>query len=159
MVVTRALASGTSANVDVVVLESRTVVEVVVEVVGMARSSGGISLSASWVVSDMPKTKTNNTTNADPNRNMDPSTLPRRAAKGGIRAKLRSSPVFGPLNGVRSALVVAAVIAAFVAFVTGFSGAALVLLAGVAIHGAGWAYLYQQKTAGPQRPGGTTPAP
>lgn len=50
--------------------------------------------------------------------------------------------MFGPLNGVRTALVVAAALAGIVSLVAGYVVAALVLLAGVAIHGLGWLYLY-----------------
>lgn len=50
--------------------------------------------------------------------------------------------MFGPLNGVRTALVVAAALAAIVSFVAGYPGAGLVLLVGVAVHGLGWLYLY-----------------
>lgn len=50
--------------------------------------------------------------------------------------------MFGPLNGVRTALVIGAVIAALVSLLVGYPGAALVLLVGVAIHGLGWLYLY-----------------
>jgi hypothetical protein len=50
--------------------------------------------------------------------------------------------VFGPLNGVRVALVIAAVIAALVSFLAGYPGAALILLIGVGVHGLGWLYLY-----------------
>jgi len=50
--------------------------------------------------------------------------------------------VFGPLNGVRTALVIAAVLAALVSLVTGHASAAGVLMAAVAIHGLGWLYLY-----------------
>jgi hypothetical protein len=50
--------------------------------------------------------------------------------------------VFGPLNGVRTALVIAAVLAAVVSLIAGYPGAAIVLMVGVAIHGAGWYYLY-----------------
>ena len=53
--------------------------------------------------------------------------------------------VFGPLNGVRVALVAAAVLAAIAALLTGFTTAALVLLVGVAIHGLGWLYLYVRR--------------
>ena len=51
-------------------------------------------------------------------------------------------PVFGPLNGVRTALVIAAVVAALVSLIAGYTGAAGILLLGVAIHGLGWLYLY-----------------
>lgn len=53
--------------------------------------------------------------------------------------------VFGPLNGVRTALVIAAVLAAIVSFFAGYAAAGLVLLFGVAIHGAGWIYLYSKR--------------
>lgn len=49
--------------------------------------------------------------------------------------------MFGPLNGVRVALVVSAGAAALAAFSAGHTGAGMALLAGVAIHGLGWAYL------------------
>lgn len=50
--------------------------------------------------------------------------------------------MFGPLNNVRLALVIAAVLAALVSLLTGYPEAAAVLGAGVAIHGLGWVYLY-----------------
>lgn len=50
--------------------------------------------------------------------------------------------MFGPLNGVRTALVVAALIAALVSLLVGYPGAAAVLFGGVVIHGLGWLYLY-----------------
>lgn len=50
--------------------------------------------------------------------------------------------MFGPLNGVRTALVIAALLAALVCLVVGYPGAAAVLVVGVAIHGLGWLYLY-----------------
>jgi ABC-type proline/glycine betaine transport system permease subunit len=56
--------------------------------------------------------------------------------------------VFGPLNGVRVALVAAAALAALAAFFAGFAGAGVVLLIGVAIHGVGWLYLYNQRESG-----------
>lgn len=43
---------------------------------------------------------------------------------------------------MRTALVIGAVLAALVSLVTGYPGAAIVLLVGVAFHGAGWYYLY-----------------
>ncbi len=59
--------------------------------------------------------------------------------------------MFGPLNGVRTALVIAAVLAAIVSFVAGYSEAALVLLFGVALHGLGWLYLYTRRNrTGPE---------
>jgi hypothetical protein len=53
--------------------------------------------------------------------------------------------VFGPLNGVRTALVIAALLAAMVSLVTGHVAASLVLLLGVGIHGLGWLYLYSTR--------------
>lgn len=55
------------------------------------------------------------------------------------------SDVFGPLNGVRTALVIAAIVAALVSFVAGYPEAAGILLLGVAIHGLGWLYLYSKR--------------
>lgn len=53
--------------------------------------------------------------------------------------------MFGPLNGVRLALVIAAAVAGLVAILAGFTVAGAVLLAGVALHGAGWVYLYNHR--------------
>jgi hypothetical protein len=53
--------------------------------------------------------------------------------------------MFGPLNGVRVALVCFAVVAALAALIAGYPGASLVLMVGVAIHGFGWLYLYRQR--------------
>lgn len=50
--------------------------------------------------------------------------------------------MFGPLNGVRTALVIAAALAAVVSLIAGYPAAAIVLMVGVAIHGLGWYYLY-----------------
>jgi type III secretory pathway component EscV len=50
--------------------------------------------------------------------------------------------MFGPLNGVRTALVIAAALAAIVCLIVGYPGAALVLVVGIVIHGLGWLYLY-----------------
>jgi hypothetical protein len=52
--------------------------------------------------------------------------------------------VFGPLNGVRAALVTGAFIAAIVAFIIGQALVGWILLAAVSIHGLGWLYLYRQ---------------
>ena len=60
--------------------------------------------------------------------------------------------MFGPLNGVRVALVAAAAIAAIVALGAGFTLAGLVLLVGIAVHGLGWLYLYRQGDQGPRAP-------
>ncbi len=53
--------------------------------------------------------------------------------------------MFGPLNGVRLALVIAAGLAGLVAILAGYGAAGAVLLAGVAVHGAGWVYLYNNR--------------
>lgn len=53
--------------------------------------------------------------------------------------------MFGPLNGVRVALVAGAVLAAIAALFTGYIAAGIVLLVGVALHGLGWLYLYNQR--------------
>ena len=55
--------------------------------------------------------------------------------------------MFGPLNGVRTALVIAAVIAAIAAAFLGQWVVTLVLLAGVALHGLGWWYLWRSHTS------------
>ena len=52
--------------------------------------------------------------------------------------------MYGPLNGVRAALVTLAVIASLFAAVLGHWMVTLVLLIGVALHGLGWLYLAQQ---------------
>ena len=52
--------------------------------------------------------------------------------------------MFGPLNGVRVALVTLAVLAALLAAILGYWSVSLILLIGVAIHGFGWLYLAQQ---------------
>jgi hypothetical protein len=53
--------------------------------------------------------------------------------------------MFGPLNGVRVALVCFAVVAALAALLAGYPLASLLLMAGVALHGLGWLYLYRQR--------------
>lgn len=57
-----------------------------------------------------------------------------------MRRKLGA--VFGPLNGVRTVLVIAALVAALVSLIAGYPSASAILLVGVAIHGLGWVYLY-----------------
>jgi hypothetical protein len=52
--------------------------------------------------------------------------------------------MFGPLNGVRVALVSFAIVAAIAGLIAGYPLVAVVLLAGVALHGLGWLYLYRQ---------------
>jgi ABC-type proline/glycine betaine transport system permease subunit len=53
--------------------------------------------------------------------------------------------MFGPLNGVRTALVIAAGIAALAAAIVGEWVMASLLAAGVAVHGIGWWYLWKQR--------------
>ncbi len=53
--------------------------------------------------------------------------------------------MFGPLNGVRVALVIAAFLAAVASFVAGYPAAGWVLLGGVSLHGLGWLYLYRKR--------------
>lgn len=50
--------------------------------------------------------------------------------------------MFGPLNGVRTALVIAAALAAIASLIAGYPAAAAVLALGIGIHGLGWLYLY-----------------
>jgi hypothetical protein len=52
--------------------------------------------------------------------------------------------MFGPLNGVRVALVSLAAVAAVAALVAGYPLVTVVLVAGIAVHGLGWLYLYRQ---------------
>ena len=52
--------------------------------------------------------------------------------------------MYGPLNGVRTALVITAVIAALAAVLLGEWLVASVFAAGVAVHGLGWWYLRKQ---------------
>lgn len=58
--------------------------------------------------------------------------------------KTYRGPMFGPLNGVRVALVSAAAAAGLAAIIAGYVGAGVVLLVGVGIHGLGWLYLYNK---------------
>lgn len=53
--------------------------------------------------------------------------------------------MFGPLNGVRAALVAAAVVTAVIAFALGQPLAGGVLLAAVAVHGLGWWWLFSRR--------------
>ena len=57
--------------------------------------------------------------------------------------------MFGPLNGVRLALVISAALAGLIAVFAGYPEAGAVLLAGVALHGAGWLYLYIRRYPDP----------
>lgn len=52
------------------------------------------------------------------------------------------------MNGVRTALVVAAGVAALVSLFAGYPMVAGILLLGVAIHGLGWLYLYATRDRG-----------
>ena len=56
--------------------------------------------------------------------------------------------MYGPLNGVRVALVTLAVLAALVAAILGYWSVSLILVIGVALHGFGWLYLAQQAKPG-----------
>lgn len=51
--------------------------------------------------------------------------------------------MFGPLNGVRSALVAVAALTTVAAAALGYWTAAAVLAAAIAIHGLGWWYLWK----------------
>lgn len=53
--------------------------------------------------------------------------------------------MFGPLNGVRTALVAAAAVAAIAAAFVGEWVMTAMLLLGVALHGMGWWYLWRQR--------------
>lgn len=53
--------------------------------------------------------------------------------------------MFGPLNGVRTALVIAAAFAALLAIFLGYWLVSVMLLLGVAVHGLGWLYLYKNQ--------------
>lgn len=59
--------------------------------------------------------------------------------------------MFGPLNGVRTALVIAAAFAALLALFLGYWLVSVMLLLGVAVHGLGWVYLYKNQPE--DRPG------
>lgn len=52
--------------------------------------------------------------------------------------------MFGPLNGVRTGLVIAAAITGVIAAILGQWAVTAALGAGVAVHGLGWLYLYQR---------------
>ena len=60
--------------------------------------------------------------------------------------------MYGPLNGVRAALVTLAVLAALGAAILGHWVVTLVLGIGVALHGLGWLYLAQQAKIGSDEP-------
>jgi len=52
--------------------------------------------------------------------------------------------MFGPLNGVRVALVSLAAVAAVAAMIAGYPLVTAVLVLGIVVHGLGWLYLYRQ---------------
>ena len=60
--------------------------------------------------------------------------------------------MYGPLNGVRVALVTLAVLAALMAAFLRFWMVTLILLIGVALHGFGWLYLANQAKTGSDKP-------
>jgi len=55
--------------------------------------------------------------------------------------------LFGPLNGVRTALVAGAVIASLVALILGYPIVAVVLGVGIGAHAALWVWLYKQRSS------------
>lgn len=55
------------------------------------------------------------------------------------------SDVFGPLNGVRIALVAAVAVAAIVAAALGHWVVSVVFGGGIALHGLGWLYLRRHR--------------
>jgi hypothetical protein len=57
--------------------------------------------------------------------------------------------MFGPLNGVRTALVVGAVIASLLALMLGYPIVAVVLGVGIAAHVGLWVWLYQRRPQDP----------
>lgn len=59
--------------------------------------------------------------------------------------------MFGPLNGVRTALVAAAAFAGLVAAALGLWTVTTVLMLAIGIHGLGWLYLYRQHRRKPVR--------
>ncbi len=61
--------------------------------------------------------------------------------------------MFGPLNGVRTALVALAALTAVAAAFLGYWIVTLVLGLAVAIHGLGWWYLYGEAQKSPDRTG------
>jgi hypothetical protein len=59
--------------------------------------------------------------------------------------------MFGPLNGVRVALVALAGVAALAGLIAGHPVVTVVLVLGIAVHGLGWLYLYRQHLRRPTR--------
>jgi hypothetical protein len=53
--------------------------------------------------------------------------------------------MFGPLNGVRTALVVAAGLCAVLALFLGRAEVALILMAGIAAHGGLWWWMWRHR--------------
>lgn len=64
--------------------------------------------------------------------------------EGTLRVR-RLAVMFGPLNGVRTALVIAAAVAAIVAALLGEWVMTAMLLLGIALHGVGWWYLWRHR--------------
>lgn len=60
--------------------------------------------------------------------------------------------MFGPLNGVRTALVVGAVLASLVGLILGYPIVALILGAGIAAHAGLWVWLYRHRPPDPSEP-------
>jgi hypothetical protein len=59
--------------------------------------------------------------------------------------------MFGPLNGLRVALVALAGVAAVAGLIAGHPVVTVVLVLGIAVHGFGWLYLYRQHLRRPTR--------
>jgi hypothetical protein len=62
--------------------------------------------------------------------------------------------MFGPLNGVRTVLVVGAVIASLLALMLGYPIVAVVLGVGITAHVGLWVWLYQRRPQDPPSDGG-----
>ena len=56
--------------------------------------------------------------------------------------------MFGPLNGVRTTLVVGAALCAIVALILGYPVVTIVLAIGIAAHGGLWWWLYRHRDDG-----------
>jgi hypothetical protein len=61
--------------------------------------------------------------------------------------------MFGPLNGVRTALVAGAIIASLVAVILGYPIVALILGVGIAAHAGLWIWLYRHRPEPPSSGG------
>jgi hypothetical protein len=127
--------SPNGATERVVVVATRVVDVVVVVVVSTAAVVPGAVVLA-------PVTEPPHETMIVRSKAVDPRTVAGYCRSGYCGA------MFGPLNGVRVALVSAAAVAALAAFFVGFTGAGVVLLIGVGVHGLGWLYLYAKQDSG-----------